>query len=761
MEIGMRLRSLFLLVIAGFLDYIVLFQTVNSLAQSEISIPLREAEAVYTEIPPIIDGLEDTGIWDNATIFDNFIAREPVYGIEPEEPTIVKMLYDDNNIYFYARMYDSRPESIQKKEMKRDGQVRYDDSFVILLDTFHDHRNCFYFATNSNGSRYDSYITDNGRDVNEDWDGIWVCKAGIDSQGWYAEIAIPLRTLRFKEGNTTWGINFNRTFRRTREQSMWLPPSMEYGRGGYYQVQKYGHLNNLYKIGNHSNLFVKPYVLSGYERRYRIGDSEAPKEIGVDIKYGITTNITTDLTYNTDFAQVEADEDVVNLSRFSLYYPEKRDFFLEGAGIFDFGVPRIDRYYRAGKVGRFSQSLRQLSAGQSGNSPFLLFYSRTIGLHNGTNIPILGGAKITGRSGHYSIGLLDIFTDKFSISDSLYSQQTLPQKNYTVARIKRDISDRSNIGVIAYHKGEMGKKYENAAFGIDGNFYWGQYTLITNASKTFTPGLKGDDLQAYAELNYRRQQYYWDVTFLHVGENYNPEMGFLSRKDINHQFYRAGYTPWYPFNWNWMRNIEFNVVTNIFHNNDGNLLTRQLELELVVRPEIGGRFSFNYSNNHELFETDGIIQGNPIPKGTYDFSTYQFFAISDPGNPLNFWGVYEWGGYFHGKKHNTKTFLRYRPNSHLFLDISYSWNSIDFPDDKFTSNVIGTRIIYSFTPDLYVKVFTQWNDLQNRITTNFLLNYIYKPGCDFYLVYNEIYDKFMGKYGADTRTLLVKFTYLF
>ena len=291
-----------------------------------------------------IDGRLNEQEWNLAQPVSNFTQLEPEEGMPASESTEVLILYDDNNLYLGIKCFDSQPEKIVANVMCRDADLSKNDMAGILLDSFHDHRNAFCFVFNPLGAKQDGLITDEGKGKNFDWDGVWECAASRDSSGWYGELAIPFRTLRFQEKeNQTWGINVSRIIRRRNEVVFWTPIKRDYGMDPWAKISMIGHLKGLENLKQKRNLYFKPYVLAEIARESEDRETEFSPEAGLDLKYGISSSLTLDLTLNTDFAQVEADQYQVNLNRFDLFFPEKRDFFLEGAGIFHFGE-RIPPY---------------------------------------------------------------------------------------------------------------------------------------------------------------------------------------------------------------------------------------------------------------------------------------------------------------------------------------------------------------------------------------------------------------------------------
>src|SRR6478735_2916110 len=386
---------------------------------------------ISAEQRPNIDGKLIDQAWALAPVQGNFIQREPAFGTPSSEKTEFRVLYDDKTLYIGVWVWDSDPSGIMGSEMKRDAGLNKGDQLKITIDTFHDHRNAFYFSTNPLGAYKDANTVENGRTINYDWNAVWDNKTSIDDKGWYIEIAIPLSQLRFKTtiGESTWGLNLCRILFRKNEESYWVPFPREWGASGFARMSNAGVLQGLTDIKSRRRIEFVPYALPTMARDYVARpEADADAKFGGDFKIGVTNDLIADLTYHTDFAQVEADQEVVNLTRFSLFFPEKRQFFTETAGIFDFG-----------------KSVSGLGGDAAANDPGLLniFYSRRIGLVDGQQVPIIGGGRLTGRSGPYAIGLMNISTE-----DAVLASRRIDSANFTVARLKRNVLKNSSIGTL-------------------------------------------------------------------------------------------------------------------------------------------------------------------------------------------------------------------------------------------------------------------------------------------------------------------------
>lgn len=702
---------------------------------------------------PSIDGHLSPGEWKGATVATNFVQREPKEGAPATERTVVLISYDDDYIYFGVRCFDRRPEKIVANEMRRDYDLSDNDYFEIIIDTYHDRRNGYYFATNPLGAKLDAEIRAEGESINWDWDGIWEVRASRDRRGWSAEIAIPFKTLHFpKSKRLTWGINFGRHIPRKREEAYWTPILRDYGQDGTakFRISRYGILYGLRNIKSGLNVKLKPYAIAGVQRSLSVSGGsifDRVRDAGLDVKVGITPNMTGDLTFNTDFAQVEADREEVNLTRFDIFYPEKRDFFLEGADIFRFG--------------------EYTSGGQASTA---LFFSRRIGLTDArTEVPILGGAKLTGKAGPFDIGFLNVYTEATSYRDPWSGEQvSLQPTNYSALRLKRDVFERSSIGLIALskeprHAGDS-LNHVNRAFGIDGRFaFFNNLTLNTWLAKTHTPGLRGSDRAGSVDVNWGNDLINVNVAYTDIGRNFNPEMGFILWTDIRKSKISLTVAP-RPQAMN-IRQMYFFNEFNYFVDHKGVLQYRQMLSGLLNYFSDGATLYFGYSNTYENLPYGFVIRNDPVAfvqPGVYRYNLASVEYRSDGSRNFSY-SVRGGGGEYYGGSFAGLTLrARIRPSKRLSASLSYNANRLNLPIDngKFSTHVVRGRFSYTFTPNLFVKAFLQWNAFEHRIVSNVLLNFIHRPGSDFYLVFNDIYDT-QRTIRVSNRTVVAKVTYLF
>lgn len=683
---------------------------------------------VHTGQAPVLDGRLSKDEWKDAAYVYNFTQKEPLEGSAISEPTIVLIKYDKDNIYFGIRCFDKEAQKIVANERRRDYDLSENDYFEIIIDTFHDQRNAYYFATNSLGARLDGEVKSEGAHINWEWDGIWKSSARKDKYGWTAEIAIPFKTLRFDNSDElTWGINFGRYIPRKREEAYWAPISRDddFDSIGKFKPSKFGTLNGLRNIKQQQRFQIKPYAIGGVERDFEFGTSiDKLGEVGLDTKVHLTSNLVADLTVNTDFAQVEADVEQVNLSRFSLFFPEKRDFFIEGLDIFNIGA-------------------------QSFGEPLsLLFFSRNIGL----DAPIIGGVKMTGKEGPYEIGLLNVYTNSNKLGR--------PKTNYAALRVKRDVLQRSYIGFMGLSRDSGIRDDYNRTFAIDGSFSFDNNINVNGYfAKTQTPGLKGKDTNSFVDFSWGTDMFYTNASFTDIGKNFNPEMGFLQWQDIRRYTLKLTSSP-RPKLFNTRQtylSYELDYITD--HNN-------QLQYR-IIEPTIYNMFNdesyifVGLGNYYDRVQFPFPLGSTLIQPGIYKYNVFTVSYGSDRSRKVS--GIIQGGAgsFYNGEFQSVGLYTYLRPDDRFAIDLNWEWNRVDvpFPNGKFTTSILGARINYSFTTDLFAKAYIQWNDVEKKIISNFLVRYRYKPGSDFYFVYNEESNT-GGKFRTANRTLIAKFTYL-
>ena len=677
-----------------------------------------------------IDGKLDEPEWKLAKAISNFTQRELEFGKPVSEKTKVAILYNRENLYIGVWCYDKNPDQIIARKMRRDFRWGGDDNFEIIIDTYHNHRDGYLFVTNPNGARADALIQDNGKYSNKSWDGVWDVRARITEEGWFAEFEIPFSTLKFSQKEEqVWGINFERNIRRKREQVMWQGWSRD---SELEQVSRAGILKGLQGLQSVNLLELKPYVLGGWQNIRGTG-GETTLNAGGDVNYLFTPTIKFNLTINTDFAQVESDLTRINLSRFSLYYPEKREFFLESKDYFDFGM------------GRRIQP----------------FYSRRIGISPARHeIPIIAGARVLGKQGKTTLGAMSIQTA---------AKDSIPTTNFTVLRWRQDVGQQSGIGLIGVSKLEKGRQneviggdfiYSTDKFMGDKNFRLGGAAAFSYTSDV---GNKtGNAQRVFVSLPNDFIEF--DMAWERSQKDFNPEVGFLRRENYQLLYTELQFNPrpkFLPF----MRQVVFKPldIDYFFDDQTGQLISFGSEFRpLGFSTKSGEFFEFNIQRNAENltapFEIhDGVI----IPKGEYWFTRYEIQLHTFSGRPLFGFGEINWGEFYKGHRMRIEFFLVYRLSKYLSLSASANRNDINLPEGAFTTEEYNGRLEYAFNPNLFGSFFGQWNSDDREILFNFRLNWIPKPGADLYFVINQSFDTLSSRWKSTNTTILSKLVWRF
>lgn len=702
--------------------------------------------ATRIDAPLRLDGVLDDAPYSQVPSIDNFIQQEPNEGQPGSERTEVWILADDDHLYISARCHDSQPRRIVANDMRRDGRnIGQNDNLSIIIDSFHDRRNGYEILVNPVGGVGDSQVTDE-RDVNRDWNIVLTYKARIDEGGWTMELAIPFRSMRYRSGtDQTWGINIRRTVRWKNEFVYLSPVPRTFGVRGILRISDAATLTGLEPPPSALNLDIKPYLL-GAARQDRALDptfeADHDGDAGVDVKYGVTKGLTADFTYRTDFAQVEDDDQQVNLTRFNLFVPEKREFFLEGQGIFAFGGVET--------APRANTTLAPV------NTP-VLFFSRQIGLLGSTPVPIEVGGRLTGRTGRYTVGLLNIQTDD---EPDIGAEST----NFTAVRLKRDIFRRSYIGVIGTHRSKSAviDGVDNTVFGVDTGLSFGpSLNLLGFYAKSDTAGLKGGDHTYRARFDYEADLLAVKLEHLAVGEHFNPEVGFLRRSDFIESIgqLRLSRRPKSP-----SAVRRYNLELGLDYITDSDLVLENRLFQAALRTEMqsGDSWSVRYERHFEFIPRAFTLPGGlDVPVGTYHHS----FGVAaySLGSQRKVSGeiLAAHGGFYDG----TRTDLSYRGRVELMPELSLepavALNWIDLPSGETTAKLASIRATYSFTNQMWLAALVQYNSTQTVFSTNLRFKWEYRPGSDLFVVYSDgrdTVDRFRP--ALQNRSLAVKVTRL-
>ena len=687
-------------------------------AQTEREMPRMSAHRTSEEIK--VDGVLDEPVWQSVKPIRQLYQIQPDQGDPATEQSEVRILYDDKKLYFGFIFFDEM-DKIVANDMRRDSSgLRSNDYGFLLLDTYNDRRNAVFFRFTPVGGMEDTAVSNSGGSLNTSWDIVWECRCRINEDNWTVEIAIPFSQLRFEQSDVmNWGLNFGREIARKREIAAWNEAPKTYGGLAKYRTAYFGTLEGLEGISPSRHLELLPYALPGASYGSSTEETEGVFEAGLDLKYGVTPNLTADLTFNTDFAQVEADQEQVNLTRFSLFFPEQRPFFLEGASIFDVGIPR--------------PSFRR-------PPPLLLFYSRRIGLSEGLAIPILGGGKMTGKIGPYGIGILNVLTNKFEESVPGVSPKNVfrePRTNYSVVRVNRDILKGSTVGGIVINKQDA-DAYNRTA-GLDFSYRPTREINIQGLwSRTFEADILGNSNAFFFGGDWRTNLFRLDASYTDIGEDFNPEVGYIQRRDVRRFRGGGSYTPW-PDKFG-IREIQIGPEIDLVLTQANELETQEITFDTQFEFETGDDIGFEVKNTTENLDVGFNLQGEKIPADDYNFTSFQVSGRTSSSRMVSGQLQVEFGEFYSGTRRGFLIDATARPNAKLSIEPFIEFNRITLPGEEFDANAFGGRVSYSFSTTLFTKIFTQWSTDRDVLSANFLVNYIYRPGSDFYLVFDQHYD---------------------
>jgi hypothetical protein len=687
----------------------------------------RTITALYVEVPILIDGNLDEAVWSLAQPGGDFIQNEPRTGEPATEQTEVRLLYDDENLYIGVYCFDSAGrEGITVTEVKRDYRPFDNDHFSFVLDTFDDNRNAFLFGTNPQGAQREGQVEGDGNSTNFDWDAIWYVKTRITEQGWQAEFAIPFKTLRFKSLETQrWGVNFLRVIRRKNEQTYWSPIPRPYR---LPRVSLAGELEGLSGVRQGRNLYIKPYLSAPITRR-EDDDIDFIPDVGFDIKYRVTPGLTLDLTANTDFSQVEADTQQINLTRFSLFFPEKREFFLENADLFSFGTS---------------------GSGFRAQRDLIPFFSRRIGLSRGRVVPILGGARLSGKAGPYRLGMISMQADEF---------EETPSTNFSVVRVSREVLSRSDIGAIFVNK-HTNDGYNNSTFGVDANLTFFQYLDVSSyLAKTDTSGVSGEDKAGDLSVEWNDRFLNLRAEHLSIQENFNPEVGYVPRTGIRKSTGEMTVRPRPGEAIPWIREFRPSASVHYITDQENTLESRRADQNISVGFEDSSNVWFTRRSHFErLDEPFAIRDGQFIPVGDYHYVEYLGSASSNRSRMFSGGIMLSRGGFFDGTKNSYQLDFAFRPSYHFAAEVDWRRENLDIPSGDFKTNLVTTRMNYSFTPKIFLDALVQYNSTVEEISSNIRFNFIYQPLSDLFVVYNERRST-TGE--VLDRAVILKLTYIF
>lgn len=714
--------------------------------------------AIKLSTPLRLDGVLDEAVYAREAPFDGMIQSAPSYGEPSSERSDIWITYDSENIYLSCRCWDaSPPEEWVVNELRRDTDgLRNNEHIGVLFDTFYDRRSGFAFYTNPLGARADYSVVDEG-DSNADWNPVWTSRPGRFDGGWTVEMAIPFKSLRYRAGNDQlWGVQIRRGIRHKNEWNYLTPvPRVMAGPRALNRVSAGGTLVGLDLPAAGKNIELKPYAVG----RLTTDRLAAPPvtdvfdgELGGDIKYAVTPNLTADLTVNTDFAQVEVDEQQLNLTRFGLFFPEKREFFLEGRGTFDFA--------RGGS---------SVGGGDDSDTPYL-FYSRRIGLNNGAVIPINLGGRLTGKLGPYAVGLMSVGT-----RDDIAS--ATEGTNFTVVRLKRDILQRSSVGVMATNRSvATSGTGSNFAYGVDGAFLLTEaLTFGTYWARSATTGVDGDDQSYQARLDYGVDRYGAQAEFLSVGANFDPQVGFRRRADFERSFLALRFSPRPSNPDSRVRKYTWTMSGEYVEDGSGSVDARGFEGGFETEFASSDELAINLKHDFEFLRFPFTPSGSPAPiaVGGYTYSSgsiqYQFGAQRRASGSIRVEAGEYYDGHITSLSIGSGSFSSARISiaRQLAIEPSFQISRVERSAGSFTTRLARLRVNYSFSPLMFASALVQYNSADRTFSTNVRYRWEYAPGSELFLVYTDERDMTPQSFvpppalrGLRNRALVVKISRL-
>ena len=676
---------------------------------------------------PSIDGRLDEAVWGEALAISEFYQKEPLEGQAATEQTQVRILYDRGYLYFGIELFDSDPSQIRASELRRDAVLDSDDTFAVLLDSYHDHRNAFLFRINPLGTRFDGVVRNEANILNADWDEQWTSAVRITEDGWTAEMSIPFKILRFSGSEQqTWGINFERVIKRKNESVYWSGWDRDFR---FHHVSQAGHLDGLSDIRQAERLRIRPYLLTGVES---FGASSTPTtegvaEVGIDdLKFAITSNLTADLAINPDFGQVEVDDQRVNLTRFNLFFREKRQFFVEGSDSLRMGI----------RILHFSAP------------PMEVFYSRSIGLSDeGGPIPIIAGGKLTGKVGGFDLGLLNVQTGEF---------QNQPGENFSVARFRREVSDRSYVGAILTNR--QGGGNSNQVAGADAGFIFKKHLNVAGlVAKSSTPGISSNQWARQIGAEWEADFLRGGVNYFKIDPNFDPGIGFVARHD---RMIGTRWTLKPRPGGELIRYFEINPSLVYFHTDENVLRTRRGLMQFATSFQSGDRLLFKFENRLErLFRPFRIAPGVILPVGLYEWNTGGVSFTSFKGRKLSASAGVNIGDFYSGTKNSLELAGEIRANENLNFRSNYAFNDVDLIEGSFDTHLFGLRANVSFTNNFLTSAFIQYNSSGQLAALQLRLNYIFRTIDNLFIVYNQTRFTDGVFSGQSDRSLVLKITY--
>lgn len=702
------------------------------------------------------DGRLDEPFYGDTRPFGDFIQQEPHDGQPATDRTEAWVFFDDANVYVSVRLWETDSTQRVMSDMRRDSFNLYNnDHIAVIFDTFNDHRNGFGFSSNAQGGMFDWQATNEQPSPN--WNGLWETRTAEFDGGWTVEFRIPFRSIRYQEGGRTWGINFRRMVRWKNEVSYLSPVPVSWGRRGLNKLSSAGPMMGIEVPEKLRNIDVKPYVLGSATTNTLATpplSNHGAAEFGVDGKWGITQSIVADFTYNTDFAQVEDDEAQVNLTRFSVLFPEKRDFFLEGQDVFNFAGAGSNQ----GGGGGGPQAIQGGGGGGGNNVTPIVFFSRRIGLQNGLVVPMLGGARLIGRGGGYQVGAIHMRSDD---SPAAGTEAT----DFSIVRVNRDILSRSRIGLIATRRGpRLAGGGDNAAYGVDTqinprtelqlNGFW--------AATSSGDGATGSARQSYrGQFNWNADKTGLQIDHLFVGRAFNPEVGFLRRSAFRRTFGNARYSP-RPVRWRAVRKVYYEASVDYLEDPEAHPESREAQgafrMEMNSSDQMAVEFSRQFESLGAAFTVTPEVV---VPPGAYAFSQGKLLFTTSAQRPVSGTFVVTRGGFYGGTLSEVSWRGRVEFGPQFQLEPTVSLNYFKTPWGDGDSHIISSRFTYTLTPRMFVSALVQYQSAADSISTNARFRWEYQPGSELFVVYSDGRSTLGPGTNLENRSFVVKLTKLF
>jgi len=660
-----------------------------------------------------VDGLLNEDVWQRISPIGEIAQREPMEGVPATENTDVKLLFDADNLYIGVSCYDSSPDSIIATQMSRDADLSVDDRVEILLDTFHDRRNAYYFATNPVGALVDGLIVENGQ-INRDWDAIWDVRTRRTEQGWSAEFAIPFKSLNFDNTGGIWGFNFARSIKRKLEDVRWAAPRLDVR---FSQVSEAGEIEGLTDVEQGQGLDVRPYISGSAAHSAATAKTKTERDAGTDFFYNITPSLKLTGSINTDFAETEVDNRQINLTRFPTFFPEKRAFFLENGGVFNFAT---------GGSGPAAGS----------GSELIPFFSRRIGLLGGTEIPILAGLKLTGKAGRYDVGILDMRTRESEAAEA---------KNFFVARVKRNILSQSYVGGI-YTEGDPANPKSAQTYGTDmrlatSRFLGGRrnFELSAYGAKANNEGVEGENGSYGIAVGYPNDLWAIQGDWRKIERNFKPALGFVPRTDISRLNVSVDFAP-RPRNLIGIRRMlhEFRYTRFVRLDKSEVESWRLFFAPVNYSWNSGDRLELNWNPQFErLFEPFEISRGVVLPPGDYQFIRKRVEFYTSNRRPWKVETTWWFGSYWSGHADQLIGTLQYKVGAHLEASFRYDQTFAKLQEGNFAARIFSLRLNYSVTPFFTISNLAQYDNDSKNLGWQSRIRWILRPGREIFLVFNQ------------------------